>query len=309
MSIIAIDLGGTRIKTGVVRNGEVEHLFIKEILPNQSLSNYIPFLKERVSYLKQELNGDVKGLGIAFPGLVNTEKNSIIDTSGKYEDALDFNFATWAQQELGLNVKIENDARLACLGEWQYGAGNKCPDMVMFMLGTGIGTSAIINNKLLRGKHYQAGILGGHFILDYANTTDKCSCGKYGCVEAIASTWRVNQLANAHPLFSKSNLNKLKKVAIASIFSAENETDELAKHLREHCIYVWALGIVNLIHAYDPSVVVVGGGVMHSESVILPCLKEIIEKRAWCPSGLPEIVTSAYPDTAALIGIEVLFKN
>ncbi|OAQ40343.1 hypothetical protein A5893_05160 [Pedobacter psychrophilus] len=309
MAIIAIDLGGTRIKTGVVKNGEVEHLFIKEIAPNKPLSTYIPFIKERVAYLKKELNGEIKGLGIAFPGLVDTDKNSIIDTSGKYEDAPEFDLATWVKQELGLAVKIENDARLACLGEWQYGAGNKSPDMVMFMLGTGIGTSAIIDNKLLRGKHYQAGVLGGHFIMDYHNTKDVCSCGKYGCLESIASTWRVDQLAKAHHLYSKSNLTKLNKINIASIFSIENETDELAKHLREHCMYVWALGIVNLIHAYDPSVVVVGGGVMHSESVIMPFLKDIIKNRAWCPSGLPEIVTSAYPDTAALIGIEVLFKN
>ena len=76
MAVIAIDLGGTRIKTGVVRNGEVEHLLVKEISPNTPLSAYFPFLKERVAYLKRELNGEIKGLGIAFPGLVDTRNRN-----------------------------------------------------------------------------------------------------------------------------------------------------------------------------------------------------------------------------------------
>ncbi len=63
----------------------------------------------------------------------------------------------------------ENDARLACLGEWKYGAGQQSSDMVMVTLGTGYGTSAIINGQILRGKHFQAGILGGHFVIDFTN--------------------------------------------------------------------------------------------------------------------------------------------
>jgi glucokinase len=180
--------------------------------------------------------------------------------------------------------------------------------MVMCTLGTGIGSAAIIDGKILRGKHFQAGILGGHSIIDFNNRERACSCGKYGCVEALASTWAVRDMAVKHRLFDTSRLNKLDKIDLSVIFDLSEEGDELSVLLRDHCMNVWSVGIVNLIHAYDPEVVVIGGGIMHSKEVLLPYFQKTIGERVWCPSGMPELRPAHYPDTAALLGAALLFE-
>src|SRR5207248_3128427 len=161
---------------------------------SKGLSAHLPLITEQVTGLLNNSNEkEVTSIAIAFPGLVDTVQNKVVSTSGKYEDAPSLDLPGWAQKELGMNLKLENDARAACLGEWKWGAGKGSSDMLMFTLGTGIGSSAIINGKILRGKHFGAGVLGGHFIIDYTEDAPRCTCGGKGCVESIASTWRLKE--------------------------------------------------------------------------------------------------------------------
>lgn len=76
---------------------------------------------------------------------------------------------------------------MAVLGEWKYGAGRGYNNVVMMTIGTGIGTGVIIDGKVLYGEHFQAGSLGGHFVVDYKSR--RCSCGNNGCVEALSSSY------------------------------------------------------------------------------------------------------------------------
>lgn len=310
MNIIAIDIGGTRLKIGMVCDGKIIGLRIVDIPLGYGLSNNLNFIGNHIRELMAEdIYINIAGICVGFPGLVNTDKNSVIDTSKKYDDAPKINMVEWAKKEFGLVLRMENDARLACLGEWRFGAGQGAADMIMCTLGTGIGSAVIMDNKILKGKHFQAGILGGHFIVDYHNKLDRCSCGNYGCVEAMASGWLINTQAKRHPAFPSSELKKLDKIDLAAIFHYAATGDVVSIELREHCLNAWAVGIINMIHAYDPEVVVVGGGVMHSYHIIIPYLKHQIEKWAWCPSGTPKICKAAYPDTAALLGATLLFEQ
>jgi glucokinase len=310
MAVISIDLGGTRIKTGVVNGDKIYGLVMQDISSKDGLSKNLELIKSHIEGLLNEFERtEIAGIGLAFPGLVDTQKNCVIDTSKKYDDAPAIDIAGWAWQEFGLQLRIENDARLACLGEWRYGAGVGKSNMVMCTIGTGIGSAVIMDDKMVRGKHFQAGVLGGHTIIDYSNRIRKCSCGNYGCVEAMASNWMIEELAKSNKLYEKSKLNDVSGIDLATVFELAAGEDELAMLLRNHCMNVWSSGIINLIHAYDPEVVVIGGGVMHSAEVILPFFKSHIAERAWCPSGLPEIYTALYPDTAALLGASLLFEH
>lgn len=87
----------------------------------------------------------------------------------------------------GVPFVLENDARLAVIGEWLYGAAKGTGNVVMMTLGTGIGTGVILDSKPLVGHHHQAGSLGGHMVVDYRGR--RCSCGNIGCVEAMASSF------------------------------------------------------------------------------------------------------------------------
>jgi len=307
---VGIDMGGTRIKIGLVRNGKVVASNILEAASDQSFKVHLPLLERGISQLfpKGEKK-DIQAIGVAFPGLVDTAKNAIIDTSSKYTDAPSLNLVRWAQQKFGVPLKIDNDARLACLGEWRYGAGKGVSDMVLLTLGTGIGTAVIMNGQLLRGKHFQAGILGGHFIIDYKDKNHVCSCGKYGCSEAIASMWMIRDLAKGHPQFNKSLLSSANVIDWETILSLSAQNDTLAIILKEHCLQTWAVTLVNLVHAYDPERIVIGGGIMHSGAIVLDYLRDTMEKRAWCPSGPPEVRQADFPDTAALLGATELFAG
>ena len=308
MQLVAVDLGGTRIKTGIIDAGVIIADSIINAAPEKGLAAHLPIIKEQISSLldKTKISG-ITAIAMAFPGLVDTVQNKVIDTSGKYEDAPLVHLTEWAQQELGMRLKLENDARMACLGEWKWGAGKGSSDMVMFTLGTGIGSSVIMNGKIVRGKHFQAGVLGGHFIIDYTKDAPRCTCGNFGCAESIASTWRLKDAATKHSLFNKSALREAAKTDYAAVSHFAAKGDALAIELQEVCLQAWSAALINLIHSYDPEVVVIGGGIMHSKDIIIPYFKKTIKERAWCPWGMPEIKPALYPDTAALLGGALLF--
>src|SRR5439155_23768344 len=114
--------------------------------------------------------------------------------------------ATWSRDTFGLRLCIENDARMALLGESYEGAARGFSDVVMMTLGTGIGGVTMIEGKLLRGKHSQAGCIGGHFPVLFSGRP--CSCGGIGCAEAEASGWSLPAVVNDWPGIASSALAK-----------------------------------------------------------------------------------------------------
>lgn len=305
---IGIDLGGTRIKTGLVKDGEVSKVKVLGVGSNRSLQALLPRLKEMIIELtKTDEAIRIESIGLAFPGIVDSDKNKVIDTSAKYTDAPSIDLVKWAKETFELPFRMDNDARLACLGEWRYGAGKGISNMVMLTLGTGIGTSAVVDGRLLRGKHFQASILGGHIIIDYKNKTDQCSCGKYGCPEAIASMWMIERKAKQHLLFKQSLLSETKSINWEIILKLSDQGDELSKILKQDCLEAWSAALINLVHGYDPEIVVVGGGISHTGEKIKLFFEKFLKERAWCPGEKPEIRMAEFPDTAALLGAAALF--
>jgi len=188
---IAIDLGGTFIKIGLLQNGELVDR--KEVVAQSAsgLKNQIPALESEIDQLmlvNKVQKEDILGIGFSFAGLVDSKQNRILSTNQKYDDGPDTDLVGWAREKWNWPLFALNDARMALLGEWQHGAGQECSDLVMVTMGTGIGSAVLIGGELLIGKHFQAGNLGGHFVVNHKGTV--CTCGNVGCVEAEASTWR-----------------------------------------------------------------------------------------------------------------------
>jgi glucokinase len=194
---------------------------------------------------------------------------------------------------------------MALVGEWKHGAGRGSDNVVMLTLGTGLGTSAVIEGQLLRGKHGQAGVLGGHTTVRYGGR--ECSCGNIGCAEAEASTAFLAQVAVTLPGWESSSLRKLATLDYAAVF--EHAGDACARKLRDHSVQVWATLAVNLIHAYDPEVVIVGGGIMASADVVLPAVSDYVRRHAHTPWGKVRVVASELGDTAALVAGEWLLRE
>lgn len=305
---IGIDLGGTRIKLGLIRsdNNGNNSLVDKKIVPAQSakgLAATLPLIKEHINDLLSSNNIgtlDLNGIGLGFPGLVNPQTKRILSTNAKYDDALSIILNEWIEENWNVAFFMDNDARLAAVGEWKYGAGSDTDDLVVITIGTGIGTSVIMNGQLMRGKHFEAGCLGGHISVVYNGR--QCTCGNKGCVEAYAATWSLRERIREHAVFGKSSLSTVDVIDFETLFNEADKEDALAIEFKNDCIQLWATALVNLIHAYDPEVVVIGGGVMHRHEELIPQIKKLVHQHAWTPWGKVDIRPSRLPNDAGIYG-------
>lgn len=303
MTVLACDVGGTRIKLGVVREGRVLAQAVIPALSAGSLTAQLVLLEAALRALcaTQGLApGDCAGIGIAFPSIIDPRSGRILDHFGKFSDAASVDLAGWARSALGLPLALENDARAALAGEWRYGAGRGCDNLGMVTLGTGIGTCAVIEGRLLRGVHGQAGILGGHVTMDLDG--EVCACGNVGCTERLASAGALPRLARAHPQFPGSALAREPELDYRAVFRLAAAGDAVAVDLRDRSLRVWASVAVSLIHSYDLERVVIGGGIMGAAAEILPELRAHVARHAHTPWGKPELEASALGDQAALLG-------
>jgi glucokinase len=307
---IGIDLGGTRVKLGLISN---DVLIDKKIIAAESakgLAASLPVIKAHIDDLLESNNinkENFKGIGFGFPGLVDSKSNKILSTNAKYDDALNIELDDWVKENWDVDFFMDNDARLAAVGEWKYGAGKDTNDLVAITIGTGIGTSVIMEGKLLRGKHFQAGCLGGHISVVYNGRM--CNCGNQGCVEAYASTWSLKERIEEQEDFKKSSLSNVPVIDFETLFAEADKNDALAIYFKNDCIDLWSSAIVNLIHAYDPEVVVIGGGVMNRHDELIPLIKERVYKHAWTPWGKVDIRPSTLLADAGLYGAVYCLQN
>ena len=307
--VIAIDLGGTFIKIGLLKSGKlIERV---EILAQSAfgLKTQLPdlgFAIDQLILANQLSASDILGIGLSFAGLVDSSKNKIISTNQKYDDGPDTDLIGWAKLNWNCPLFAENDARMALLGEWKHGVGKDCENLVMVTLGTGIGSAVLIEGKLLKGKHFQAGNLGGHFTVNHRGTI--CTCGNIGCMESEASTWRLPELIRRNPGFKSSLLKMENLLDYEALFRNAKNGDHLSNEILDHCFSVWSAGIITMIHAFDPEKIIISGGIMKSGSVILPELQCRINQHAWTPWGKVRLLEAQYPDSAALYGADYLVR-
>lgn len=307
---IGIDLGGTRVKMGLILG---DQLIAKTIIPARSsegLGASLPFIETEINSMLFAHNVPASlfgGVGLGFPGLVDPKQKKILSTNKKYDDALGIDLKQWANDKWNVPFFIDNDARMAAVGEWKYGAGKGTDNLVVITIGTGIGTSAIIEGKLLRGKHFQAGCLGGHLSVDYKGAV--CTCGNVGCMEAHAATWSIKQLVAGSAGYSESTMSTTDVIDFESLFKEAKNNDPLARQIKDDCLEVWAAGIVNLIHAYDPEVVVIGGGVLNNREEVMPYLIDKVKQHAWCPWGTVDIRPTSLLSDAGIFGAVYCLLN
>lgn len=305
MLTLAVDLGGTNVKLGLLRDSQVLEICTFASREEEGL-------KARLTQIEWEANTllknhrhpgeNLEGIGMGFPGIVDSRENRVISTP-KYQDAVDLDLPGWAGRTWSVPLKMDNDSRLACLGEWKVGAGRGIDDLVMITLGTGFGSSAVMEGRLVRGIHFQAGILGGHSPVDFEGRP--CICGNSGCVETLASSWALPGLIKNH----RQEEAYRGDPDYYSLFEAYRRGDPAAKSLVRTSLNAWGAAVVNLIHAYDPRAVILGGGVMKSADIIFPAMKKWIRTHAWLSWGMVEVKTSQLGDRAALVGGSCLFLD
>jgi glucokinase len=303
MKAISVDLGGTHATIALVEDRNILASEIIGLERVDGLAAVLPLLVEGTNRVMSRAAADrsqASAFVLCFCGLADPATGRVVSTNRKYDDATRIDLPAWCQREMGLPFVIENDARMALLGECYAGAAQGETDVVMVTLGTGIGGAVLMNGKVLRGKHILGGNLCGHIPVDFNGR--RCTCGAIGCAEAEAGGWSLPLVAESWPGFAKSALSQEPAVSFRSLFEHATRGDGVALAIQERCLRIWATLTTGLIHSFDPDVVVFGGGVLASADVIVPYIQKHVIEYAWTPWGNVRIKPAELGSRAALLG-------
>jgi glucokinase len=211
---------------------------------------------------------------------------------------------------LGVPVSLINDCAGAVLGERWFGGGQGVDNLAYVTIGTGIGGGAIVDGHLLLGNDGNAAEVG-HFVIDYEGRLT-CGCGKKGHWEAYCSgknipnfvRMRVKEMdarrVQASLLYKRLG-GSLSNLTSEDLFSAAKSGDALSLQLVEEIGRLNAMGFANIVNAYEPSLITVGGAVVlrNSQLVLVPIRKHV---RAYALNRVPKIMTTALGDAAGILG-------
>ncbi len=294
-----MDFGGTNVKTGIFSEEGKTLLFNEQKLSKFTENGNL--LSNLINHAKEVSEGfSLSQGGLAIKGLINTETGVLEDDIGAGSFLAGINLKQAFGDALHIPFEVENDARAYAWGEYKFGAGRESSAMVCMTLGTGLGCSLVVDEKPYQGSDALGGLLGGHISID--KNGPECPCGNKGCLELYCSaTAFTKTVRKTFPEFNKTE-NVLENYFDALVRN-ESEYINLLCEFQENL----SIGIVNVIHAYGPDVVVLGGGVMNSATIILPGLIELVHKRAWTfPRNKVKIKTSELGNKAAAIGVAFL---
>jgi glucokinase len=206
----------------------------------------------------------------------------------------DLPFRDLMAERLGLPVFVDNDATAAMLAEWRFGAAVDCTDAVLLTIGTGIGGGMVANNELVRGAQGAAGEFG-HMTIDIDGPL--CPCGAHGCLEAFVSGTALAREARALGL----------DLTAAQVSELAHDGHAVARTLITEMGSRLGAGIANLVNAFNPQVVVVGGGVLALGDMLLAPAREEVARRALAPSrDLVQIVPTRFGAESGMLGAAVL---
>ena len=303
---IGIDIGGTRIKMGVLRGVELLATELLDVQHANSLQRELPFLEKKINNLltQYQITDSLHGIGISLPCLIDSDRNKVLSRYVKYTDAADLDLSHWIKSNWGAQLKLENDAKAALIGEWQFGAAKGCQNAVMLTLGTGIGSAVLMDGKVIKGSRYMAGNLGGHMTIDYAGAP--CNCGDTGCAETVGSSWALEQLAEDYIKLHSKGKDLTFEPNYQWIFQASSEGNELATFLKSQSLQAWATVIKNMIYAFDPEKIILSGGILGSGHELLPQLQQKANGLSWLNGQIIKIETAKYPDWAGVMGAAYL---
>jgi glucokinase len=295
---IAIDLGGTNLKTGLLDH--TYRIIDKRVLRTETFRKKERLIQAVVGSVKALMSAhrlkknEIAGVGLGLPGPVDVDKGIVHffpNIPGWKEVGLKHILRT----RLGMPVFLDNDANLMSLAEYTLGAARTSRNAVCLTLGTGVGGGVIIEGRLYRGSGYAAGEIG-HIPLNEQGR--RCNCGGHACLESYVGNRRIMQ--NAHRRFGRNiSLEEVSDLARKGNVRAGQIWIEVGRH-----IGVALTGVVNLL---NPDIIVIGGGVANAGRILFDTIRKTIAQRAMPVQnkGL-RVVKAKLGNDAGLIGAAIL---
>jgi glucokinase len=305
--VIGADLGGTKLLAGVVdAELNVYHRALRRARGRDE-AEVLDTLVGAVEEARDAADGEVLGVGFGIPSLVDQERGSAVSTV--HLPLAGVPLRAVMAERIGLPVWVDNDANAALLAEARFGAAAGARHAVMLTIGTGIGGAILIDGRIVHGARGGAGELG-HMVVDLDGPP--CPCGNVGCLEAVVSgralgreALRVAQAAPSSGLGRALAAGREMTGMLATELA--HDGDPAARDVVALMGTRLGVGVANLVNAFNPEVVVIGGGVIGAGDLLLEPVREVVRERALAPSRDDvRIVPARFGDESGMLGAALL---
>jgi glucokinase len=306
---IGIDIGGTNIKIGVVKD-KYEIIAQKSIKTDVGLG-YKKIVENTANAIKELLHShkinlrNCVSIGIGCPGTVNFKTGEILFAANMLWERVPL--AEELKKYIHLPVKVSNDANCAALGEF-IGMGSKgVKNIVLITLGTGVGGGVIIDGKIYEGGS-PGGVELGHTVIVVDG--EKCTCGRKGCLEAYASATALirdtKRAAEKNPdsLINELCSKNINKINGLTPFEAAKLGDAVGQAVIDRYVMYLAEGLIDIINIFRPQKILLSGGVANQGDALIKPLKEYVKKYTFAGDKIhvADIKQAKFGNYAGIIG-------
>ncbi|MBC5629856.1 ROK family protein [Clostridium sp. NSJ-6] len=275
--VVGVDLGGTKIYTALVDlEGNIVNEKVVETLAEEGQEAVSERILDTIANVIAGVDNElIKAIGVGSPGPLDAKKGIIFEPSNL--PFKNYEIVKTIKDRFNLPTYLDNDANVATLAEFMFGAGKGTENMVYITVSTGIGGGAIINGKLYRG-HTANALEVGHMTV--SKEGPRCGCGNVGCAESFASGTAIGKRAK-EAVASKvvTSLKKYDNVTAKEVFMEAAAGDAEAKRILDNALYYLGITVGNVMSHLDPEKVVMGGGVINGGDVVIETVKKVVGER------------------------------
>jgi glucokinase len=277
--VLAIDLGGTHIRAGLVtRDGEIVR---RQSLPTGAQEGPGAVMDRIARLIDAVGEGTGAPVGIASPGPLDPRAGTILFTPN-LPGWRDVKLVERVEAKTGRRVALQNDGNCGALGEAAFGSARGVDDLIYLALGTGIGGGVISNGELIDGSR-GFGAEVGHVVI--ALDGPRCTCGSIGCLEAFASGWAIRR--DAELVATTADGDRLRELAgdgelhAGVVARAAEEGDPAAAAIMRRAGRALGAAIGAFANLFNPTMVVIGGGVASIGETLLAHTREAVPQHSF----------------------------
>jgi glucokinase len=309
---LGIDLGGTKVKTALVDSkGKIISAHKYPTNPEKGVDGVIEDILKCIDGCLGDNIRKAEALGIGIAAQVDLKGNVINAPNLRWHN---IPLKKILEEKLRLPVFVLNDVNAATWGEWRYGSGKNVSDLVVIFVGTGVGGGVISGSKMIIGCNNSGGELGHiTIVLDGR----QCHCQNKGCLEAYTGGWaiaeRTQEAVRANPKNGKQLISlagAIENITAKTVGEAYYTKDPLSVQLIEETIQYLAAGIVSIINALNPCILILGGGVIEGMPELISEIEKIVKEKALESSLIDlKITKAALGGDAGVIGAAIFAQN
>jgi glucokinase len=299
---IGVDLGGTKLLTGVVDEKLNVHHESRERSSGFSEEEVLTAIEQEVEEAREARPG-VVGIGLGVPCTIDRERGVAINAVNL--PITDVPIRDVIGERTGLPTFLDNDANCAMLAEHRFGAAKGAENALLLTIGTGIGGGVIIHRELYRGTTGAAAELG-HVVVDEDGPPCQGTCPNHGCVETMASGTALARdgaaAAGRHPDSALGHALAKGGIEGKTVTEAAMAGDEVALEVVANAGRYLGVALASLANIFDPDVIVIGGGVAAVGDLMLDPARAELAKRALPPMNRTPVKAAELGGDAGMIG-------